>query len=78
MMAARYFYDLIEDDSIVLDDSGLVLDSPAEVQSEARRCAQWIAAGYHDGRRPRTAHVRVRDASGTVCLTVPIQTHPAD
>lgn len=72
-MAQRYYFDLIEDDHVVVDQDGIELTTPAQVQSEAQRCAAWIAAGYRNGHRPAVSRIRVRDASGTLYLELPVQ-----
>lgn len=73
-MAGWYYFNLVEDERTVVDEVGLELESESDVQSEARRGAQWIAAGYGEGRRPASASVRVQAALGGFCLEVPIST----
>lgn len=71
-MAQLYYFDLLEDGRLMADEKGVELASVLDVQREAQRCAAWIAAGYREGRRPAVASIRVRDASGALCLEVPV------
>lgn len=73
-MVGRYYFNLVEDDRTVVDVVGLEFGSESDGQSEAHRCAQWIAASYSEGRRPASASIRVQAAEGGFCLEVPIST----
>ncbi len=72
-MTQRFFFDLVEDERTICDEAGVELATPADIRDEAERCAAWIAAGYHEGRYPATARIRVRDSAGTLHLELPIR-----
>lgn len=73
-MVGRYYFNLVEDEQTVVEEVGLEFASESDVESEALRCAQWIAVSYSEGRRPASASVRVEAALGGFCLEVPVST----